>query len=158
MPPEAGSLPLREALERWCDPGLVEAVRAQERTFIPYELDQVGSRIQLTARSERREPSSTSWLVDTDYTFLFAAWRDLESDLRLRISHGQIYLLGTQTKPQRRTESEVIPGAWAGDARFDFAAGAIDFGEFRFTAVICARQPFETAVSAAPATALRYAR
>lgn len=144
MPPDPERLSLREALERWCDPSLVEAVRAQERRKTAYEMDQVSHRIQLTPKTERERPSDTRWMVGPpDYTRLIIAWRELESDLRQMISFGAIHLRGVQTRPQRRSDPEPIPSAWGGDAAFDFASSAVEFGEYRFTAVLCARHPFE---------------
>ncbi|HEY8610798.1 MAG TPA: hypothetical protein VIL69_05830, partial [Roseomonas sp.] len=100
---------MREALERWCDPALVERVKAIERTYTEYELDQT-HRVQLTPRTERRQPRSGDWKIDRDDSSWLAAWRDLERDLRRRIELGEIHLFGVQMKPERRMQAEPIPG------------------------------------------------
>ncbi len=133
-------LSLREALEQWCDPALVERVRSEERQLSEYELNQT-SRIQLTPLSERRQPTGTSWMVETDLTNWLAAWHALENDLRKRIGAGQFYVWGVQAKPLRLTRPELIPPAWAADMKFDFAVGAITVDEYRYTAIVCSLDP-----------------
>lgn len=131
---------LRQALEEWCDPALVERVRSEERQLTEYELNQT-SRIQLTPLSERRQPTSTSWMVDTDLTNWLAAWDALENDLRQRVEAGQFHVCGVQAKPQRLTRPELIPAAWAADMEFDFAVGVITVDKCRYTAIICSLDP-----------------
>jgi hypothetical protein len=129
-------LSLRQALQQSCDPALVERVRSEERRLTEYELNQT-SRIQLTPLTERRQPTSTSWMVDTDLTNWSAAWRALEDDLRQRIGAGQIHVYGVQAKPQRLTHRQPIQSAWAADMKFDFALGVIVVDDHRYTAVVC---------------------
>ena len=132
----AEQLPLHEALVEWCTPELVERVRAEERQLSEYELDQT-SRIQLTPRTQWRQPTSTSWKIDTDLTKWLASWSELERDLRRRIEGGRMYVSGVQAKPERRRELEELPAAWAADFKFEFGLGAITVGEYRFTEIAC---------------------
>jgi hypothetical protein len=133
-------LSLRPALEQWCDPVLVERVRSEERKLSEYELNQT-SRVQLTPLTERTQPTSRSWMLDTDLTNWLAAWHALENDLRQRIGAVQFYITGVQAKPQRLTRREPLQAAWAADMKFDFAVGAITVDEYRYTAVTCSLDP-----------------
>ena len=130
-------LSLLQALLQSCEPALVERVRSEERRLSEYELNQT-SRVQLTPSTERRQPTSTSWKVDTDLTNWLAAWHALENDLRQRIGAGQIQVCGVQAKPQRLTHRQPIQRAWAADMKFDFARGVIVVDDYRYTAIVCA--------------------
>ena len=129
-------LDLVDALQRWCDPSLVQRIKDEECRCSQHQLDQSGL-IQLTSREVRRKPTNTSWMAGHNLRALLAAWEDLERDLRQRIEQGRIYLRGVQLTPKQRTELEVIPGVWAADIQFNFSKGTIRARKVRYGAVSC---------------------
>ena len=88
----------------------------------------------------------------SDFTTYYAAWRELEQDLRQRIEQGRIHIRGVQLAPERQTEAEVIPKSWSADFQFDFVKGTIKTGKFSFAAIECSQEPWATAAATVPAT------
>ena len=131
-------LDLVDALQRWCDPSLVQRIKDEECRCSQHQLDQSGL-IQLTSREVRRKPTNTSWMAGHNLRSLLAAWEDLERDLRQRIERGRIHLRGVQLAPEQRTELEIIPKIWAADFLFNFSKGTVRAGKRRYGAISCSQ-------------------
>lgn len=145
--PRAGErLPLAKAMLAWCDPALIDAVKAAERRFIPFHLNDFYQRtggvlFRLLPDAEVRDPQTEgSWPSSPSYTWLTAAWEAVERDFRHRLT-TEIYLMGVQIAPQPETESRPIPQAWASDASLDLARSALGFAGRRYVAVTASKEP-----------------
>src|SRR5690606_31049067 len=103
-------LPLADAVVRWSDPSLVEAVRAQERRFLPYHLHEfylvsTEFRMKLTPDCGLMQTARTGCRAGPpDFRSLTTAWRALERVFRARLVRGDLHLLGVRMKPTRETE------------------------------------------------------
>jgi hypothetical protein len=150
--PDGGAprqLRLREALMEWCDPILVEAVRAEERLHTAYEMLSF-RRGRLTSPEESRAARAREWHVDgNDFSKLIDAWKALERDLARRLEAGELFLTGVKLKPELTTEPQPIPGAWAADFAFDFPASVLMIRDMRFGSVTVSRN--RPAAAAGPA-------
>ncbi len=143
-PPETPSL--SEALIRWTDPERAEAVRRQERKYIPYHLHEFyrikEHWLQLTPDRGLRQPTSgEGWAGGPDFGSLIAARRALERDLVGRLVRGEFHLVGVRTAPDRTAAPRAIPGVWAADMRFDFAKDVVSIEQARYVAVRAVRGP-----------------
>jgi hypothetical protein len=133
---QAGPLPLLEALVRWSEPRLVEAVRVQERRHTPHEMAQLTYLPRLCEEAELAKPPASGLMGgQTSSTPLRAAWEALERDFRARLVRGDFHLLGVQMYPHRSVEHVPIPGVWAADMKFDFCANSVRVGGPRYVAV-----------------------
>lgn len=137
---QAQELTLYDAVVQWCDPALVDRIREAERDLIAHEHQQY-PRPKLTHPTEWRQPTNRSWMIETSYVALDAAWADVERDLRTRLVRGEFHLRGVMVEPHRKRAAEVLPGVWAADYRFDFSLGTVRFEAFRYVAVIATRGP-----------------
>jgi hypothetical protein len=140
------SLPLWNALVRWCSPVILCDIRRNERCFRADELRDFGHPT-LGAAGDGRETLSRDAYPRVRER-LEHLWEDLTRDLKRRIERGEVYLLGVQMRPELRDTHEVIPSTWAADFHFDFAAGAITVARRRYVSVICLLDP--PIVSASP--------
>jgi hypothetical protein len=141
-----GLLPLSDALVRWTDPALVEAVRREERRHGAYHLHEFyrlqAHRLQLAPDRELRpSPPGTGWAGPPDMGSLITAWRALERDLAGRLVRGEFHLVGVRTAPARTATPRAIPGVWAADMRFDFAFDAVSVDGARYVAVRAVHGP-----------------
>ncbi|MGG5819124.1 hypothetical protein [Falsiroseomonas sp. HW251] len=133
------AITLLDALVDWSDPDLVEAVRRCERTHTADEMSCfTGPR--LVPNSELRRPLEKEWMLGgSDYTLIVGAWRRLYADFVHRLTRGQFYLSGVQTRPVLTTTPTHIPGAWAAECEFDFVRNVATVGDVRFAAVTASR-------------------
>ena len=138
---ETQVLSLKEALQRWSDPTLVEAVLVEESRLAPSEMAEF-PRGWLSPLSDLGRRPDPDWvLARPNYGGLIAAWRALEHDMCRRMAAAEFYLSGIQTKPLMTTEQRPIPGVWAAECEFDFMKDTITVGELRFVAVQASRMP-----------------
>ncbi len=133
-------LTLAKALQQWGHPHLVLEVMAWEPRCSTSEVESL-RRVYLTNRKCLRDEAITT-AAGNPFKQLQFAWEDLEMDFRRRIEQEEIYLRGVQVAPERRTDPEIIPGAWAAEFQFNFLTGTITVGELRYTAVACSLDPW----------------
>ena len=153
------TLPLSDAILRWTDTALVEAVRAAERRYIPHQLNEFyrragGFRFRILVDSEVSEPGDQGWMGRPSYEWLIAAWNDLERGFRKRLITS-IYLAGVQIKRVPQLEKRAIPQAWASAGEIDNSRGTVSMGDIKFAAVTATRNVLkvtEVDVSAAVAS------
>ena len=136
---------LADAVLRWTDPRLLDAVKAAERLYIPHQLNEFyrmtdGFCFRLLSDAEVGEPGRDSWMGRTSHEWLVAAWNALKSDFCRRLSTN-IYLFGVQMAPTLETERRPIPQAWASDAKFDIPRGTIEVVGRRYVSVRASRIP-----------------
>lgn len=147
--PNEPPLPLRAALELWCDPTLVEGVRARERELTEHEMSLVTERPRLVTTAELTQPAADQWMkAPPDCSRLMAAWRALEADLRDRLIREHFFLRGVMTRPTLATEAVPIPPAWAADAEFDFVSNSVSVNDTRFSGVMASRAAPEASLRA----------
>lgn len=131
---------LREALIQWADSDLVEAVRANERTFTAYDLQNYMP-AKLSPPSEWAKGSPRG-LSGADFTLLDAAWEALMRDFNSRVLRREIYLAGVQVAPALESSSRAIPNVWASEFIYDFENNGIIVHQRRYTAATASRHPF----------------
>ena len=142
-------LPLSEAVVRWSDQSLVEAVRAEERPRLATHIQTFYGRsdkfsIQLTPDQELRRPTNDSWMMGLpNFSGLIAAWRALERDFKSRLVGGTLHLRGVQTAPERGTERIPIGAIRAADFEFGLRDERLRDAEFTYVAVELSRSPFQ---------------
>ena len=150
---EAESVPehlsLMRALERWCDPAFLEAVRVAERAHTAREL--LGFRRdprdfpepRLTAPGEWRQPSRQDWMAgrSTNFTHLTVAWDALSRDFRTQIETGALHLEGVEITDTHDAEPQALPGAFASVYKFDFDRNALSLDKKRYVAITVSRTP-----------------
>ena len=133
-------LPLGQAVERWCEPTLVNQVKVWECQVPEYKL-QESEFVRFVPPPAHSWLNNRLWIQDTDTRRWSVAWTDLTNDLRRRIKVGEIFLRGVQTQPERRIVEEQIPASWAIDMEFDFRKEAATVDAYRYTGVICSLDP-----------------
>ncbi|BDG74055.1 hypothetical protein [Roseomonas fluvialis] len=132
-------LSLLEAMTQWCEPRLVNRVREEERKFIAIELHRYFMP-KLTHETEWSQPTSRSWMAETNYVFLTAAWNELTIDFRRRIERGEMYLRGVLSGDDPAAAIEAIPGFWAAELMFDLRANAVRRDSRTYLAVRVSKQ------------------
>lgn len=143
-------LPLSEAVVRWSDQSLVEAVRLQERRHFASQIHTIYLRnntfmIQLTPDDELAASTNSSWTAGApNFAGLITAWRALESDFRNRIVRGVLYLRGVQTAPIRGAERVPIDGIRAANFKFGLRDARLRDAEYDYVAVELSRTPYPT--------------
>ena len=133
-------LSLLEAVTVWCDQRLVARVRDEERNFVAYELHQFPMP-KLTHPTEWRQPTRRSWMVETDFTLLTAAWDVLTADFKTRIEQGGLYLEGVLSSEDPDAQPEAIPNSWAAELMFDLKANVVERRARRYLAVTVSKRP-----------------
>lgn len=131
-------LTLLNAVLKWCDPGLVEAVKSAERHQTQYKL-QSFSRPTLTPPNEWQSLVRQEFLGGQDTSSLIAAWRILENHLRRKLEDDELFLAAVlsgaaDAEPQR------VSGAFAAEFIFDFNKSTIKQGKQTFLRVRVSQQ------------------
>jgi hypothetical protein len=154
----AEDLTLIDAVLRWTNPQLLEAVKGAERLYIAHHLNEFyrqmgGFRFRILSDAQVMKPSRDGWMGGPSYEWLIAAWNDLESDFRRRLS-TDIYLYGVQIAPSPETAQKPIPQAWASDAKFDLGRSAVEVVGRRYASVRASRKAPDLTEAAAPVQAV----
>ena len=147
--PAAETLPLLDALLRWTDPALIEAIRQQERRLDPSMLRMFYAANPLWCRlipiEEAGQTPAMDRTAEASGVFvpsirtansppLTDAWRTaIRSFCAWLPRHAAI--TGVQTRPEPSPDRKPIPGAWASDAQIDFHVSALTIGDARYSAV-----------------------
>jgi hypothetical protein len=138
------SLPLGDAILKYCDPDLLAAMRKAE-AHLQGIFGKTGPDVAIAK------------------TFVQLAQKAFLDEVRWRLEIGVILLTGVQTLPELQTVRSPIPGAWATAMEFDFAGRTVTCFGHRWIAVtgsLCAletpgevAEPSVEAVEAAAETA-----
>lgn len=121
---------LREAVQTWCDPLLIEKVNRAQQGF------NAGVMILYEARREDGGGNERLVLDRASHLKHIAQMKlDIEVDLRVRLERGEFHLWGVQTQPEPQLHATLIPGVWAADLIFDLDASTAQFYERRFVMV-----------------------
>ncbi|WP_431266833.1 hypothetical protein [Dankookia sp. P2] len=133
---EVDVLPLREALVKWADPSLVEAVKAEERRMTANQIGDLFHYSLLSDPGDLRKISPNEWLMaQPDYDPLFSAWKRLKRDLIARLNQERLFVRGVPIKPARGTRHEPLPGVWAASFEMNFDDNTITIDEALYGAV-----------------------
>jgi hypothetical protein len=139
--PASGRLTMADALIRWCDTSLVEAVRAEERRHTAIELA-LWPEPKLSSSDEWRQPTKNSWMAGgLPITGLSAMWRELVRDFRKRIEAGAIHLEGVEVTDGYDAEATGLRGVFAAEFKFNFSGNTLQLGKKRYTAITASRTP-----------------
>ncbi len=121
----AQSLPLSDAILKYCDPELLAAMREAE-AHLQSLFGKTGPQVAVAETSVRIAQNA----------FLH--------EVRWRIEIGVILLTGVQVRPELQTVRSPIPGAWATAMEFGFAERTVTCFGHRWIAVtgsLCALEP-----------------
>jgi hypothetical protein len=141
---------LAEALVRWADLALVEAVKAQERRLTEFQMGYFVHRPLLSDVRELRQTGRDDWMIGPpDFGPLIAAWRRLERDLITRLDQRQLYVRGVPLRPVRGTRHEPLPGIWAASFELSFTDNTIRMGDALYGAIEVARTEFAVSTTRA---------
>jgi hypothetical protein len=106
-------LSLLEAIQRWCDQGLVDAVKAAERQFSDLDIATL-ERPRLMTAAERDAASVRPPQVDElRRVKLDNAWDALIRDFKAKLERRQIYLRGVTVSDEMNPDPRPIDGSWA---------------------------------------------
>ena len=140
---ELDNLSLTDALLRWGDPALIEAVRVNDVMISKTIIEKLGRPVLAG-----NPISATEWeLIPLGHrtralAMYDEAWERLMRDFKAQIENGTLHLAGVSTKKSSNTMRAPIPGVWAADLTFDFTSNVVNRHFERFIAIRVANKPF----------------